>query len=431
VPGFGHTTPAPPTMTVSTLTPETEARLRVAALVCASLFVVALPFNHTTALRLITLGLAAAFTFASGGWRVAGLLPLRASWVAWAGIAALSLVYAYDPLDSFGEFRNEVVCAFLAYATWYTLARHRDGTAWLVRAIVAAVAGALVVGISVFVSGRPWFDLGDFGDVGSLTTFLITVLPVLLLLALRSAPHSAARAGAVVLVAGCLAAGFLTLNRIFWLAAAVEIIIFSLFSMRHWKSRRRGVSLLIGVAVVAGLALAQVLLASHSRIALSAPGTDILDFLVDDPRGDLWRFAVERIAEHPWVGAGIGKWSMRGAFDAHFHDTLRLHAHNVFLNRALEMGLPGVAVFVALLMAVVVAFWRLTDSDDAQTAALGAAGLALVAGVVVKNLTDDFFVRQNALLFWSLTGAALGAASTPQVPRSAARSPSRDTRPAI
>jgi O-antigen ligase len=399
-------------MAVSILTPETEARLRVAALVCASLFVVALPFNHTTALRLITLGLAAAFTFASGGWRVAGELPLRASWAAWAGIAALSLVYAHDPLDSFGEFRNEVVYAFLAYATWFALTRHRDGTAWLVRALVTAVAGALVVGISVFVSGRPWFDLGDFGDVGSLTTFLITVLPVLLLFALRSAPRSGARAGAVVLVAGCLAAGFLTLNRIFWLAAAAEIIIFSLFSMRHWKSRRRGVSMLTGVAVVAGLALAQVLLASHSRIALSAPGTDLLDFLVDDPRGDLWRFAVERIAEHPWVGAGIGKWSMRGAFDAHFHNTLRLHAHNVFLNRALETGLPGLAAFVVLLGSIVAGFWRLACSGDARTAAIGAAGLALVVGVIVKNLTDDFLVRQNALLFWSLTGAALGTTSS-------------------
>mgnify|MGYP006866175926 CR=1 FL=1 len=40
--------------------------------------------------------------------------------------------------------------------------------------------------------------------------------------------------------------------------------------------------------------------------------------------------------------------------------------------------------------------------------AVGAAGLALVVGVVAKNMTDDFFVRHNALLFWSLTGAALG-----------------------
>jgi len=154
-----------------------------------------------------------------------------------------------------------------------------------------------------------------------------------------------------------------------------------------------------------------VLSASQSKIAVFAPGKEIVDFIVDDPRGDLWRFAFARIAEHPWIGAGIGKWAMRDAFEAHFHDSLLLHAHNVFLNRALETGLPGVAAFVVLLASVVIAFSRLANSGDARTAAVGAAGLALVVGVVAKNMTDDFFVRHNALLFWSLTGAALGTTS--------------------
>ena len=69
-----------------------------------------------------------------------------------------------------------------------------------------------------------------------------------------------------------------------------------------------------------------------------------------------------------------------------------------------------------------VAFRRVARSTDPGIAAIGAAGLALVAGVVVKNLTDDFFVRQNALLFWSLVGAGLGAAAARQQARcSAAR----------
>jgi len=88
-----------------------------------------------------------------------------------------------------------------------------------------------------------------------------------------------------------------------------------------------------------------------------------------------------------------------------------MHAHNMFLNRALETGLPGVAGFVLLLGSVAIAFRRVARSANPGTAAIGAAGLALVAGVVIKNLTDDFFVRQNALLFWSLVGAGLGAAA--------------------
>jgi hypothetical protein len=33
-----------------------------------------------------------------------------------------------------------------------------------------------------------------------------------------------------------------------------------------------------------------------------------------------------------------------------------------------------------------------------------------VAGVFLKNMTDDFFVRENALLFWALVGMSLGYA---------------------
>jgi hypothetical protein len=32
----------------------------------------------------------------------------------------------------------------------------------------------------------------------------------------------------------------------------------------------------------------------------------------------------------------------------------------------------------------------------------------MVAGFVVKNLTDDFFYRHNALVFWALNGMLIG-----------------------
>ena len=99
------------------------------------------------------------------------------------------------------------------------------------------------------------------------------------------------------------------------------------------------------------------------------------------------------------------------AFLAHFNDPMMVHAHNAFLNRALQTGLPGLAAFVALIASVAVSFWRVARSGDHDTAAIGAAGLALVAGTVIKNLTDDYLVQENALLFWSLAGAGLGAAA--------------------
>ena len=47
---------------------------------------------------------------------------------------------------------------------------------------------------------------------------------------------------------------------------------------------------------------------------------------------------------------------------------------------------------------------------DPVLAPLGMMGIALVTGFVVKNLTDDFLHRHNALLFWALNGVFLGLA---------------------
>jgi O-antigen ligase len=381
------------------------------ALAFACVFVAALPFHHLHAFRSAALGMAALVTFVSGGWRELVHLPLKAGWWAWMIAAGVSVAFAQDPTLSLSEYRYEVLYAFGAWATWYTLARHRGGARWMGRVLIAATVAALALGIALFAPGQPWFDLGRYGDVGTVSTFLVMALPAFLLFALRSPPHSAERIGALAVAAACIGAGSLTLNRTFWLAVAAEITVFALYSMRHWNLRYRTASMAAVGALVAALAAVQVLTASESRIALAAPGTGVWEFLSGDPRGDLWRFAASRVAEHPWVGAGLGKWTSAAAFVARFNDPMLMHAHNMFLNRALETGLPGLAAFVFLLASVAIAFRRVARSDDPGTAAIGAAGLALVAGVVVKNLTDDFFVRQNALLFWSLVGAGLGAAA--------------------
>ncbi len=392
-------------------TPAFVTRLDALALGLACVTAASLAFHHTIALRLYAMGAAAVLVFITGGWRELARLPLRNAWLLWAAVAAISVVFAQDRHRAVGEYTQEIVYGFAAFATWYALARRADGARWLARTVAAAAAAVLVLGAVRYHREGPWFDLGEYGDVGTLSTFLVTVLPVLLFLALRARRRSAERALAIALIVGALVGGFLTLNRMFWFAAAAEIAIFALLSLRHWQVRRRGLWMGGVLVVVAALALMQVLLASESRIALFAPGMRVWDFVADDPRGELWPFAFQQIGAHPWLGAGIGKWSSRAVFDARFHDSMLLHAHNVFLNRALETGLPGLAAFVILLASAALAFLRLARSEDPATSAIGAAGLALVAGVVLKNLTDDFFVRQSAMLFWSLTGAALGAAS--------------------
>ena len=316
---------------------------------------------------------------------------------------------------------------FGAWATWYTLSRRNDGARWMGRVLMLRPSSPCS-SESPSTRRASWFDLGTFGDVGTVSTFLIMVLPVFLLFALRSKPHSAARSARSSWqpVASSPASD---LNRRFALAAAAEITIFALFSMRYWDSRFRAASMLAVGAIVATLAMIQVLTASESRIALATPGTGVWEFTSGDPRGELWHFAVRQIAEHPWIGAGLGKLSSRHDFITQFGDPMLLHSHNMFLNRALETGLPGLLAFLLLLGQVALAFRRVARSADPSIAAIGAAGLALVVGVVVKNLTDDFMVKQSALLFWSLVGAGLGGAAAREEAMRAALSTTRSASP--
>jgi len=407
------------------LPPRLTTALYAMALFCACVYVATVPFRHVFLLRLLALSGAVIFCWAQSGFRFPWSLPLLVPWALWAAAAAVAVAYAGDRAQSASDYQHEILFAFVAYATWYELAQRRIAIRWLAITLAGTVAVVLVSGVVGLSAGGAPLTFGGYSDVGTITTFLVTAFPVLLALTLRAAPRSPERFAAGALVVACLAAGAWTQNRMFAFATGVEIIVFALFSMRTWRTPRPAMWMLGVIALVAGLAVTSLFVASQSRIAIYAPGTAVVDFLAEDPRLDLFRFALSQVAAHPFIGAGFGKWTSQQAFFNEFHDAFRMHAHNVFLNRALETGLPGLAAFTLLLGAVVFAFWKQSRSGVRRDAALGVAGLALVAGVVTKNLTDDFFLRQNAILFWSLTGAVLGAAARHTATVTAVREPAR------
>ena len=127
-----------------------------------------------------------------------------------------------------------------------------------------------------------------------------------------------------------------------------------------------------------------------------------------DVRWQLWRFRLERIAGRPWSGGGFG----REAFDLQFPDyhrthSLLWHAHNMIINKGIQMGLPGMAAFLALWVALVAACAKGLRVPGLRPWAI--ATLAMIAGVFARNMVDDFFIRDHGLLFWLLCGAYLGA----------------------
>ncbi|NDP43663.1 MAG: O-antigen ligase family protein, partial [Aromatoleum sp.] len=162
------------------------------------------------------------------------------------------------------------------------------------------------------------------------------------------------------------------------------------------------------VAVLFVLAALFVDVARERAILNFPPHTSVGETLSHDPRLTLWDYTAERIGERPLAGYGFGKSILQTELRAALHDPLLSHAHNVFMSQWLQLGAAGLAAFVAMLAVLAWRFARFLRSADDRLAFIGLIGLSVLAGFVLKNLTDDFFIRSNAKEFWALCAMLLG-----------------------
>jgi putative inorganic carbon (hco3(-)) transporter len=165
----------------------------------------------------------------------------------------------------------------------------------------------------------------------------------------------------------------------------------------------------IGALVLAGLAATLALVTAYkANVNVNIDTPTVQSGLEKDARLKLWRYSAERVAEAPIAGHGFGRGILRGTLQSTLHDRLLWHGHNIFLNVLLQTGVLGLAAFLALLAALASRFIVYLGARSPELNAIGMIGLAFLAGFLVKNLTDDFFIRHTGLLFWSMNGMLLG-----------------------
>lgn len=382
-------------------------------LAALALYIAVLPIAGTTALRSLAFVLLIALTAWEAARRRLRLQwPLWPAWAAYAGIALASLLYAADPAYTLGEIRAEIVYSIVIFVIAASRIRSPDQ---LERLVWLLAAGNLL-----FIAGSAWTAVRGGKDalgawdtgVGATATVIVTALPWLAVLMLRSLAAGRRLAAALLglLALANLGALSLTMNRQGWLALAAAFAVAAILAGRSFWTRRR--ALAAGAAVVLLLALAAVQFHSRAQSILRAPAVLALDVsaevLDSDVRWQLWRFSLERIAERPWSGGGFGRESFKLLFaDYHRAHPQLWHAHNMVINKGIQMGIPGMIAFLALWAALAAAC-----AKGLRTPALrpwAVAALAMIAGVFVRNMADDFFVRDHAQLFWLLCGACLGA----------------------
>jgi O-antigen ligase len=225
----------------------------------------------------------------------------------------------------------------------------------------------------------------------------------------------------------CLFIGLATLNRFFWPAAAAVLLV-ALFPLY----RRHVLLALLAFAVVGAASIGTLEYSARLRFGAVVSATAAHDMAIDghevpvpqafssigdtvssDTRPKLWAFYTAEAKRHMWIGVGFGKPLPGMAYKREMPQSLLriepqalTHAHNLFLNTWLQTGGIGVVLETVLLLSLVASFWKVRRGDPW----LCAAGIALVAGMIAKNTTDDFMWQTTMLAFWSFAGLLLGSA---------------------
>ncbi|HEX6634652.1 MAG TPA: O-antigen ligase family protein [Usitatibacter sp.] len=412
---------------MSVAPPRASGAGRVLAFATAA-FLVLTPFSMSAGWRGALLGMAGialATRLRSGLAALAAHTPraVAAFGIPWLAICAASVAWSVDREYSLGELKPELLYPLLAFVV-FLVAASQNRSSWP-RWWLAIVAGTVLAFIGTLLQDAGGLTIAhreiDAGP-GTFSTHLVLVLQLLFALD-WDAPWGRGHRPRALLLALCvlLAAAWYSGNRIIWVAFGAQLMVGVATWRRLPTARRERLAMLRRLAAVAFLAFAVAFAASlaerYERNLLHDTGVPA--GLEHDLRPRLWHVAWERFQDAPWLGHGFGREVLAASFlpvtPPHVgHPKLR-HAHNAFIDMALEVGAIGLAAFLGLLGALA---WRYRAMlADPALAPLGVMGLALLAGFVVKNLTDDFLHRQNGVLFWALNGMLLGLAAGARAPR--------------
>ena len=335
---------------------------------------------------------------------------LRMSVITWVvGVFIYSMTGA-DPLTSLESWRGDVLTPLLAAIVCYSLAYCWQAVGiWL----TALLTGLLILtGMVVMDPFQPVIGAHEprYLSVGWLSTWVVmlaALLPLAWLLPWKR-PQLVRIAAVVALVAILIAAWF-SASRIVWLCFGSMLLVYTAINFRSMGGTTSTRIALVALGLLTALAM---FFASSGMRAAQFPdaNVDSVSILQKDDRQLIWTAAINAIRERPFAGYGYALEAANEAVanrlgDAGMQRVFR-HAHNVVLNGAVQMGVPGALMIVLLFAGLAHAFWS-RRHHSATTLALASCGLMLVAGFLLRNMTDDFFHRHAALLFGALVGLLL------------------------
>jgi putative inorganic carbon (HCO3(-)) transporter len=320
--------------------------------------------------------------------------------------------------------RPQVYRLLLGLGLCYAIINHTWGLVGVRRVMIGFVALAAGMAMAALVSVDWFADKMTFIPVD-----LLSNLPRLI----SGQVHPNVMAGTLVLLALFGPAWLLFSRRemrwparVFLLLATAFTIIVLIFTKSRgaWLGLAAGLAVLVilrwprwgtAAVVIVCLAAGGILAARADLVQSLMKGYDSgSDFSGLQGRLDIWKRAVTQIEAFPLTGMGMGTFAQVSR--ALYPSSLVItgdnpHAHNLFLQIAVDLGLPGLAAWLVMVLVVARCAWQVYRAGIRQSgwlAGLGAGLLAAQAVLAVHGVVDAVtWGTRPAIVVWGIWGLAL------------------------
>lgn len=280
-------------------------------------------------------------------------------------LALLSLTTSIAPTISISEWLRMLSIAVLFIIVQHVAQQDQRFVHWVIPAAGLSAIIPLLVGFYQLISqsGLSFGGLdnriyGTFGHPNVLGFYLVMVLSVTIIKYLTTERSQRSLLYPIIIWSSLFALLF-TYTRGAWLGLGVVLVVLGIMKYRKPLIMSAAV---ICFLIVFGQLINSVLIDSAninlntnpliSRFAARSEEADSID----------WRFVVlqtmlPQVAAQPWLGVGVGNFvTLRQLSDIGlFEDP---EAHNDYLRLAIEVGLPGLLLYLGFLLSILVAAVR-------------------------------------------------------------------------
>lgn len=350
--------------------------------------------------------------------------PFNLILVLWGIALMVGIIVSADPSDTLPKATG----AILGLAVWRFLAV----SVRTLRQVSLSVVALLFMGIALSFLGVASLEgltkipvlanLNPFqsalfsglgGHINQVGGLVCLILPLLVSMSLSPPPDFQRRLPRVALIiATLLVTSFLiiTQSRSGWIGSAAGcFLLLVLWAVILPGSRHRRILRLATTAIIIGVFAGLVWIGPSQifNLWLNPPQDTTVGTLTTlNYRKALWPWAITAVNDFPFTGIGLG--AFRQVIPRIYPlsmgpDVDISHAHNIFLQTALDVGLPGLVVYLALLFVALAVGWKVARQDKGfRPISLGL--VCGIAAVQIFGLVDAQVIgsKPGIILWFSL-----------------------------